>query len=393
MGMIICEKCSRRFETSSAYNQHCADSHKVEPQRLKCIYGCERLFRDVEAMNKHKEAKHAEGVDEFVQTTTTVIPPQKMLQFVCEECGVDFETLANLRAHQVDRQDGEHIRISNEIGSKKCESCDKVFDCEDSLEQHFVSNHAVIQLPPTEKRRISVERKFFNQWKKGTTVDITVQSVFKIYNSAWRAARYAKYRSEIEANSRGQGDILGNEHQLFHGTSLACELGSPSQGAKLCNLNNCNMCSILRRGFKLAKAATNKWQRYGRGIYTTPTSGKSDDYIPATSERRAVFVCKVLTGKQYRTKTNYLGLTSPPQGFDSVWGEPGVNLNYDEVVVYNSRAILPSYIIVYTKKSNHQPQRSRASSIFLEPEGVNLGIRRVQVFCCILILIRISLFR
>ncbi len=35
-------------------------------------------------------------------------------------------------------------------------------------------------------------------------------------------------------------------------------------------------------------------------------------------------------------------------GYDSVEGEPGEDLNYDEVVVYNNDQAVPSYLIIYS---------------------------------------------
>jgi len=42
-------------------------------------------------------------------------------------------------------------------------------------------------------------------------------------------------------------------------------------------------------------------------------------------------------------------LTSPPAGFDSVLGEVGKSLKYDEVVVYREDAMNPSYLVMYDK--------------------------------------------
>ena len=39
---------------------------------------------------------------------------------------------------------------------------------------------------------------------------------------------------------------------------------------------------------------------------------------------------------------------SSSSGYDSVEGEPGVDLNYDEVVVYNNDQAVPSYLIIYS---------------------------------------------
>ena len=39
---------------------------------------------------------------------------------------------------------------------------------------------------------------------------------------------------------------------------------------------------------------------------------------------------------------------APPLGYDSVVGEVGEALNYDELVVYSESAAIPEYLIMYT---------------------------------------------
>lgn len=56
---------------------------------------------------------------------------------------------------------------------------------------------------------------------------------------------------------------------------------------------------------------------------------------------------KVVVGKPVKLKKNDTTLVAPPAGYDSVIGEPGGNLNYDELIVYNSDAVRPSYLLVY----------------------------------------------
>ena len=62
-----------------------------------------------------------------------------------------------------------------------------------------------------------------------------------------------------------------------------------------------------------------------------------------------MLLCDVCPGNKYRLKTGNVSLRGPPQGYDSVLGEPGGTLNYDELVVYNPDAVIPRYILVYQK--------------------------------------------
>jgi hypothetical protein len=62
---------------------------------------------------------------------------------------------------------------------------------------------------------------------------------------------------------------------------------------------------------------------------------------------RAMFVCKVIVGKGKKLLTDQIHLTSAPDGCDSVLGEVGTALNFDEIIVYDEHAVLPAYMIVY----------------------------------------------
>ena len=75
----------------------------------------------------------------------------------------------------------------------------------------------------------------------------------------------------------------------------------------------------------------------------------------------------VLAGFEYTTLFNGTHMIGPPQGYDSVrvslfpygttkgltglhkqvYGKPGRDLNYDELVVYNNHAIRPAYLVMY----------------------------------------------
>ena len=46
------------------------------------------------------------------------------------------------------------------------------------------------------------------------------------------------------------------------------------------------------------------------------------------------------------TEEGELDLSRPPDGYDSVVGEVGPNLNFDELVVYTEAAALPEFLIV-----------------------------------------------
>ncbi|RIB04892.1 hypothetical protein C2G38_645383 [Gigaspora rosea] len=138
----------------------------------------------------------------------------------------------------------------------------------------------------------------------------------------------------------------GNEQRRFHGTSVSCRIGETGQ---LCSSNACAVCCIIKNGYKIFE--TTNFQRYGRGLYFSSISSKSDDYVKNNSglNYRVMFLNRVIVGKAYKCTNDYTGLLHPPQGYDSVIGVPDSNgsLNYDEVVLYREDSCIPKYLIAY----------------------------------------------
>ena len=79
---------------------------------------------------------------------------------------------------------------------------------------------------------------------------------------------------------------------------------------------------------------------------TTATSGKAHDTAGAEpekeGEKRAMLVCRVIAG---RVKKNMEGSM---EEYDSVAGAVGVYSNLDELYVFNPKAILPCFVVIYT---------------------------------------------
>ncbi|CAM6100638.1 unnamed protein product [Calypogeia fissa] len=197
------------------------------------------------------------------------------------------------------------------VGSFACENCNRTLRSQDSLEQHFVADYSIIQIAEGDSVRVQLVAQFNKVWRKPSRPG-RVLRVFRVYNPGWRILEFNRHRQQLQSS--------GNEVPRYHGTTLLCDLGSGAKNSKLCGDERCHLCSILRTGFKTGKAR-DTWQRFGKGIYTTATSGKSDDYICSNSSQRAVLVCLVLAGNVFRTQTNMPTLTAPQQGYDSVSGD------------------------------------------------------------------------
>ena len=71
--------------------------------------------------------------------------------------------------------------------------------------------------------------------------------------------------------------------------------------------------------------------------------------VPVGQHHRTMILCKVARGKECKTDKNMDKLPTAPEGYDSVHGvaTPDGPLNFDELVVYDERAILPYALVKY----------------------------------------------
>ncbi|TFK49469.1 ADP-ribosylation [Heliocybe sulcata] len=239
-------------------------------------------------------------------------------------------------------------------------------DCHDAALRHlFPSNEhggippssgdVLVEIADTDPKYKDILHQFDEKWLHSNKPKPKVHHIYKVSVPESVTAPYEKYKDDI-TKKRG----IPNERRRCHGTKRACELGEGG-GAGLCTSAQCSLCGILRTGFKLELAGGHKpWKkspcgRFGRGIYTSATSSKSDDYscdeCPSLARHKAMLLTKVVVGNGKKLKKDDPSLTSPPEGYDSVIGEPAGHeegaLNYDELIVYSNHAVIPAYLIIY----------------------------------------------
>jgi len=136
--------------------------------------------------------------------------------------------------------------------------------------------------------------------------------------------------------------------KYFHGTTLACNITSTKTP---CNKGHCGICGISCAGLdpNCIRSSRSDFQRFGSGFYLAPNSSKCHDYTQDAHGYRGMLLCDVYPGKKFPLQKNSPKLTQPPPGYDSVYGQVGSDLNYPEIVLYDSDAVLPRYIIIYQK--------------------------------------------
>jgi len=220
-----------------------------------------------------------------------------------------------------------------------------------SCDSYLVGNAGpfILPVPQDHTTYWAVKDQFEAAWAHPTAVP-EVRMVYRIIPAPSVWDHYWAYRDKLEAKGKfaAQGKYPGNEYLLWHGTTRACHLGEPGQHI-FCDSRTCSLCSIARGSFNMASANTGVWQRYGPGIYTSSKSSKSNTYVKnvVTSPWKAMLLNNVLAGVEYTTLLNGTNFKAPPRGYDSVYGKPGRDLNYDELVVYTDHAIRPAYLVMY----------------------------------------------
>lgn len=251
-----------------------------------------------------------------------------------------------------------------------CASCGEVFNKVHLLDLHQAARHALSELFDGDSGKNIVKIIFRSGWKGGgggMGVDAAggsgpaIHRVLKIHHSPRTLGRFEEYRDAVRSRAAAGGAdercvVDGNERLRFYCATFLCGLareGNPGT----CDSPFCAACSIVRHGFSGKDAD---------GIPTHATAWAAHAALPEELERefafmhvrRAMLVCRVVAGRVAP------GQTGPPAGTAEA---EGVEYEYDSVVataggreggggpwtvegklvVFNARAVLPCFVVVY----------------------------------------------
>uniref|UniRef100_A0A1D1XG74 Gastrula zinc finger protein xFG20-1 n=1 Tax=Anthurium amnicola TaxID=1678845 RepID=A0A1D1XG74_9ARAE len=240
-----------------------------------------------------------------------------------------------------------------------CAACGEVFGKTQLLELHQATRHALSELPDGHSGGNIVRIIFQTGWKKkrkGDQVAVaeapSVHRILKIHNSPKALARFEDYRDTVRSRAAARWESRpgdeercladGNERLRFYCATFTCGLGT-DKGT--CGGPFCVACGIVRHGFSGKDAD---------GIATHGTGWGAHGSLPEELERefefmhvrRAMLVCRVVAGRVALGKPagdDHHDLL-PGGVYDSVVSAS----EDDELVVFNPRAVLPCFLIVYT---------------------------------------------
>lgn len=220
--------------------------------------------------------------------------------------------------------------------------------------------HAVSELGTDDTSRNIIEIIFQSSWLKKQSPVCKVDRILKVNNTPRTLARFEEYRDAVKARAGAEQLAVaaansnrhprctadGNELLRFHCATLACSLGL-NGATHLCDAaGTCAACGIIRDGFSSG------------GVLTMATSGRAHDAAEAgagldeETTPRAMLVCRVIAGRVKRPKEavpeeEAVAEAAEESEYDSVAGSAGVYSNLEELLVFNPRAILPCFVVVY----------------------------------------------
>ncbi|XP_010930890.3 uncharacterized protein [Elaeis guineensis] len=221
-----------------------------------------------------------------------------------------------------------------------CPDCGEIFMKPESLELHQAVRHAVSELGPDDTSRNIVDIIFQSSWLKKEPPMCKIDRILKVHSTQKTIVEFENYRDSIKSRANKVAKkhprciADGNELLRFHCTTFACSLGL-NGSTNLCqSVPQCHVCSIIRNGFKIDSLGK---------IQTMATSGRAHDMAQIASDdaKRAMLVCRVIAG---RVKKSQDAL----EECDSVANQAGIYSNLDELFVFDPKAILPCFVVVYS---------------------------------------------
>eukprot|EP00698_Gefionella_okellyi_P017648 TRINITY_DN519_c0_g1_i1.p1 TRINITY_DN519_c0_g1~~TRINITY_DN519_c0_g1_i1.p1 ORF type:complete len:647 (+),score=165.96 TRINITY_DN519_c0_g1_i1:81-2021(+) len=216
------------------------------------------------------------------------------------------------------------------------------------MDAYTKQDKMLVPLQSTDHEYMSCKLQFEKAWLHQRKLP-RIKAMFKInVNEAWQSD-YRDYLNTVIVQNpvcfKNGGP--GNEQRRFHGSMAKCSLGQQGNVTP-CLDPTCPACNIIRNGFGIEIVRKlSHWARFGLGHYFTATASKSAEYplnLPQGATR-VLFMAKVVVGKGCKKLQNDVDLEAAPEGYDSVLGEVGQALNYDELVVYRDDAAILRYML------------------------------------------------
>ncbi|KIJ65303.1 hypothetical protein HYDPIDRAFT_131707 [Hydnomerulius pinastri MD-312] len=205
-------------------------------------------------------------------------------------------------------------RVLPQSNGQMCESCAKMPP--DELRMWNINSSGTVWR--------EFEREWKDKWQTGGTA--TIEKLFEVSYPSDVLADKDAFRQNLESN--GSVRLM----RTFHASQCICDMGT--KGAVLCDWRSCGICNIVKSAFKgVAFGAPYNKGRHGNGLYSSSNPSAVDRHATSclSSPYRVMIACDVVL-PQNASKNNSI-------------------LMGDGVVVRDSGAVTPRYIVMYTKGS------------------------------------------
>lgn len=176
------------------------------------------------------------------------------------------------------------------------------------------------ELPVGHPSRNVVEIIFHTSWSSHKGFPGRVEMIFKVQNVSKTVTQFEEYRELVKLRS-GSG----------HADAPRCI----ADGNEVMGFQSLESRAAVEGSGGLSWVAPS-----GKSTCTFPGSGRAHESGGGGRGRRSMLVCRVIAGRVGKK----IGLVSEEEhrvGVDSVGGEKG------ELLVFDSRAVLPCFLIIY----------------------------------------------
>ncbi|KAG2111733.1 hypothetical protein DEU56DRAFT_919961 [Suillus clintonianus] len=175
----------------------------------------------------------------------------------------------------------------------------------------------------------TVWREFVREWNSKWLSQEGSALVEKLYEISYPTSisdAQDKYLQGTQAT--GQARIL----RTFHASQCICDMGT--KGPMLCKWNSCGICNVVGSAFKgVAFGVQYNTGRQGKGLYSSRNPASADRLATSclSSPYRVVIACDVVLPQNLDKSTSVVA--------------------GDRVVVRVSEAIIPRFVVMYTKQT------------------------------------------
>ncbi|KAF2589395.1 hypothetical protein F2Q70_00038258 [Brassica cretica] len=235
-----------------------------------------------------------------------------------------------------------------------CPQCGEIFPKLETLEHHQAVRHAVSELGPEDSGRNIVDIIFKSSWLRKDSPIYYIERILKVHNTQRTIQRFEDCRDAVKSQAHASSTRKeprsaadGNELLRFQCTTVSCSLGSRGSTSLCSNFPGCRVCTIIRHGFHAKTLRLGGGANEIKGVRTTASSGRAHDASRCFDQRRAMLVCRVIAGRVRRVQSDAQEDENGSGSYDSVAGPAGVYTNLDDLVVFNPKAILPCFVVIY----------------------------------------------